>query len=145
MNPEEPMSIDERRKYLHKMQERYWKASRSEKSRFLDEMHAVTGLHRKSIIRLIRGDLRRKPRRRQRGFTYGADVRDAVRLCAKALDYPAAERLKPVLPQIADDLARHGHLQLTPDLLQALKRISVSTVRRITGPAPQTATLGFAS
>lgn len=134
MNPEEPMSIDERRKYLHKMQTRYWQASRTERSRLLDEMCAVTGLHRKSIIRLIRGDLRRKPRQRQRGFTYGTAVRDTIRLCAEALDYPAAERLQPLLPQTARDLAHHGHLSLTTDLLQDLERISVSTVRRITGP-----------
>lgn len=84
MNPEGPMSIDERRKYLHKMQTRYWQASRAERSRLLDEMCAVTGLHRKSIICLIRGDLRRKPRQRQRGFTYGTAVRDTIRLCAEA-------------------------------------------------------------
>ncbi|RMF43811.1 MAG: transposase [Anaerolineae bacterium] len=134
MNPEESMTIDERRKYLHKMQDRYWKATRNEKGRLLDDMQAVTGLHRKSLIRLLRGDLRRKPRQRQRGFTYGAVVRDAVQLCAQALDYPAAERLKPVLGQTARDLARHGHLHLNEALIEALEVISASTVHRIVGP-----------
>ena len=134
MKPEEPMTIDERRKYLQKVQGRYKKASRNEKSRMLDEMHAVTGLHRKSLIRLLRGDLRRRPRQRQRGYTYGTAVRDAVKLCAQALDYPAAERLAPVLPQTAQDMARHGHLHLTEDLSAALTRISSSTVHRIVGP-----------
>ena len=45
------MTIDERRKYLQKVQGRYKKASRKEKSRLLDEMDAVTGPHRKSLIR----------------------------------------------------------------------------------------------
>jgi hypothetical protein len=61
MNPEEPMSIDERRKYLHKLQDRCWQALCQERSRMLDEIEQVTGLHRKSLIRLLRGDLRRQP------------------------------------------------------------------------------------
>ena len=59
MNPEESMSINERRKYLHKTQSRYWQATRKERSRMLDEIEQVIGLHRKSLIRLLRGDLRR--------------------------------------------------------------------------------------
>jgi transposase InsO family protein len=134
MYPEEPMTINERRKYLQKMQPLYFKASRPEKTRLLNEMCAVTHMHRKSIVRLLHGDLRRKRRGRQRGLTYGTQVRDAVKLCAKALDFPAAERLKPVLLETARDLARHGHLHLDDDLSDALQRISVSTVRRIVGP-----------
>ena len=38
MTMEEQMTIDERYKYLRKMQARYRKASRSEKSTLLDEM-----------------------------------------------------------------------------------------------------------
>jgi hypothetical protein len=81
MSPEERMTIDEQRKYLHKMRIRYWKAkSREVRSKLLDEMQAVTELHRKSLIRLINGELARKPRRKQRGKTYGVDVQTAVRV-----------------------------------------------------------------
>jgi hypothetical protein len=67
MSPEENMTIDERRKYLHRMRIRYWQAkSKKERSELLDEMEAVTDLHRKSLLRLINGELARKPRRRQR-------------------------------------------------------------------------------
>ena len=42
MSPEERMTIDEQRKYLHKMRIRYWQAEgRSERGRLLDEMQAV--------------------------------------------------------------------------------------------------------
>ena len=65
MSYEERMNIDERRKDLHKMRVRYWQAqSRKERSQLLNEMEAVTALHRKSLIRLINGDLARKPRRK---------------------------------------------------------------------------------
>lgn len=59
----EPMSVNERRKYLHKMRILYWQAkSKNAKSVLLDEMEMVTNLHRKSLIRLIKGELARKPR-----------------------------------------------------------------------------------
>lgn len=49
------MNVGERGKYLHKMRILYWQATREkERSRLLDEMEVVTGLHRKSLLRLIR-------------------------------------------------------------------------------------------
>lgn len=134
MTPEEPMDINERRKYLHKMKPLYQKASRSQKSILLTEMEAVTGLHRKSLLRLLRSDLRRKPRQRQRGPTYTPATREAIQRCAEALDYPCAERLQPVLLSTAHNLARHGHLTLSPEVEAQLQKVSVSTVRRIVGP-----------
>jgi hypothetical protein len=131
------MTLDERRKYLHKMQPIYRRARRTQRSALLTEMEQVTGLHRKSLIRLLRGDLRRKKRTRQRGPTYTPQTRTAIRLCAQALDYPCAERLQPVLVSTAQCLARHGHLELTAHVAQQLAQVSVSTVRRIVGPVRQ--------
>jgi len=43
------MTIDERRKYLDKMRVRCWRAKqKSEKTRLLDKMEAVTNLHQSS-------------------------------------------------------------------------------------------------
>ena len=66
MPDEEKMTIDERRKYLRLIQDRYLKARKLERGRLLDEMEATTGLHRKSLIRLMSGSLERKPRQKQR-------------------------------------------------------------------------------
>lgn len=52
MSETEPMNVNERRKYLHKMWGRYRKANKMEKSILLSEMEAVIGMHRKSIITL---------------------------------------------------------------------------------------------
>lgn len=98
------MSIDERRKYLNKMRIRYWQAkTKKERGLLLDEMMAVTELHRKSVQRLIKGELARKPRRRQRGKTYGIDVADVAKKIAHSLDYPCAERLQPNLVWMAEN------------------------------------------
>jgi hypothetical protein len=93
MSIEDKMNVDERRKYLFKMQGRYKKANRKEKGQLLDEMEAVTGLDRKYLIRLINGDLQRKPRTKQRGREYGLAVDDALRVIDESFDYICAERL----------------------------------------------------
>ena len=135
MSPEERMTIDELRKYLHKMRIRYWKAeTRSERSQLLDEMQTVTELHRKSLLRLIHGELARKPRRKQRGKTYGSEVKASVEVIARSLDYPCAERLQPNLVWMAQHLERHRELHSLPGVQDKLEQISVSTLRRILGP-----------
>jgi len=57
MAANDPMTIDERRKYLFGMQKRYRGATRQQGAGWLDEMAKVIHLHRKSLIRLMRGDV----------------------------------------------------------------------------------------
>jgi len=97
MSADDKMTIDERRKYLRKMQKRYRQAPRQERTQLLDEMQTMTELQRKSLLRLMHSDLARKPRRKQRGCTYGGEVDDALRIIAESLDYLCAERLQPNL------------------------------------------------
>ncbi|HEM62403.1 MAG TPA: transposase [Chloroflexi bacterium] len=131
MPEEEEMTIDERFKYLRLMKRQYVEAGRTERGRLLDDMERMTELHRKSLIRLMSGSVKRKPRRKQRGRTYGSEVDDALRVIAESHDYICAERLQPTLVEMATHLARHGEIDLSPRLLDQLSRISISTVRRI--------------
>ena len=133
MSTEDKMTIDERWKYLRTMKKRYVKADRKEQGRLLDEMEAVTGMYRKSLIRLMNGSLERKPRSGQRGRIYGPEVDDALRVIAESLDYICAERLTPNLVWTANHLAVHGELEISPLLLEKLGQISVPTVGRILG------------
>jgi hypothetical protein len=130
MSTEEKMTVDERRKYLRKMKKRYVKAGRKEQGRLLGEMEAVTGMHRKSLSRLMNGSLERKPRCRQRGESYGPAVDDALRVIDESLDYICAERLTPNLVWMTTHLATHGEIEATLSLLEQLDQISVSTVKR---------------
>jgi hypothetical protein len=60
MSTDEKMTVDERRKYLRTMRKRYEEVGRKTRGRLLDEMEAVTGLHRKALIRLMKEPLTRK-------------------------------------------------------------------------------------
>jgi hypothetical protein len=94
-------------------------------------MEQVTGLHRKYLIELMRGDLKRKPRRRRRGRSYGPEVDDALRVIYESFDYICAERMTPNLAWMAKHLARHGELKTSDLLLEKLERVSISTIGRI--------------
>jgi hypothetical protein len=94
-------------------------------------MEAVTELHRKSIIRLLKGNLKRKPRSRQRGRTYDKEVKDALKIISESFDHVCAERLTPNLVWMAQRLEAHGELKTSPRLLAKLEQISVSTARRL--------------
>ena len=130
MPNEERMTIDERFKYLRTRRKVYVVVHRRERSRLLDEMEQVTGLSRKTLIRHMNSRIARKPRRKQRGRTYGHQVDDALRVISESLDYICADRLTPSLVPTALLLARHGEMEVSPSLLEQLGSISVSTVRR---------------
>lgn len=133
MSIDDRMNINERRKYLKLMAPRYVQAGRTERSRLLTEMVAVTGLHQKSVIRLLRGPTleraERKPRMRRR--RYDAAVADVVRVVWESLDYLCAERLTPVLLATARHLERWEEVTLTLQVVTALQSISRSTVQRL--------------
>ena len=130
MKPEEKMSISERYKYLRLVKRDYKKGNRDKRAQLLDNMECVTGLHRKSLTRLMNSSLERRTRKRQRKRYYGADVDDALRVIDKSLDYICADRLTPSLPWMAEQLAAHGEMVLTPELRDKLETISISTVKR---------------
>ena len=130
MSTGDKMTIDERPKYLRMMKRRYIKAGRKEQGQLLDEMEAITSLHRKSLIRLMNSSLERKPRSKERGETYGPEVDDTLRVIDESFDYICAERLTPNLTWMACYLDTHGELEATPSLLEQLEQISISTVGR---------------
>ena len=132
MTAEEMLTIDERRKYLKRMWLRYRQADRVGRSQLLTEMEQVTGLHRKSLVRLLNGaSLERQPRRQQRGRRYGPAVRSVVATVWESLDYICAERLTPALLPTAQHLAPFGECHLTPQVEEQLATISRATVQRM--------------
>lgn len=131
--------MEARREYLARMRPRYVQADRAEKGRLLSEMAAVTGLHRKSLVRRLtrpalgHGEGPRRPRRRQ----YGVDVEQVVAVVWESLDYVCAERLQPALLATARHLAACGEVALTPELQGQLGQISRATVQRMLARIPR--------
>jgi hypothetical protein len=85
------------REYLATQRQRYRLLARRERSQLLNEIVAVTGYHRKAVLRR----LRELPRRRAGGKPvgrprrYGADVAQAAQVLWEAAGQIGAKRLQP--------------------------------------------------
>lgn len=93
------MGPEASKEYLARMRERYVLADRAARSQLLTEAVAVTGYHRKSLIRAWR--LTPRPARRRRGgrpVRYGPAVVRALRAVWEAAGYPWSVRLQALLP-----------------------------------------------
>jgi hypothetical protein len=132
MPSEEQMTVSERRKYLKLMKARYVGAKRGERGLLLSEMQKVTGLHRKSLTRLMHGaSLERKKRQMPRPRQYGLEVERVIVRVWESRDSICAERLTPGLLKMAQHLARFEPLDMTGQVKKQLATISRATVARI--------------
>src|SRR5216684_4200530 len=132
MPTEDEMNVNERRKYVKRMKVRYVAAKREERGRLLSEMEQVTGLHRKSLTRLMHAQsLERKKRATPRPRSYGLEVERIIVRVWESRDYICAERLTPGLLVMAEHLAHFEPLGLTAQVQEQLATISRATVARI--------------
>jgi len=125
------ISMATRDELVRAVSERYGGANREERGRILDEFAAVTGLHRKHAVRLLRGgapDRRCGPRPGRR--VYDVAVREALVVVWEASDRVCGKRLRPLVPLLIDAMERHGHLQLAPEVRGGLLAMSAATIDR---------------
>jgi hypothetical protein len=95
-------------------------------------MQQVTGLHRKSLLRLLQASsLNRKKRTTPRKRTYGLAVEQVILVVWESLDYVCAQGLTPLLLAMAQQLAGFGSVRLTSEVEQQLGQISEAPVRRL--------------
>jgi hypothetical protein len=128
------------REYAAVQRERYLAATRAEKGALLDEVIAVTGLHRKAAIRLLRRAPRAPtaPPRAGRPRVYGAAVAAALEVLWQATGHIGPQRLQPFVPELLDRLTRDGELMLAPDVDKLVRHVSVATLGRLLAPARAT-------
>ncbi len=110
---------------------RYAIGTRLEKGLILDEFVAVTGLHRKHAMKLLRIEAlsERKDSRKQRR-QYGDAVREALIVIWEASDRICGKRLRPLVPTLVEAMERHGHLELDPGVRTQLLAMSAATMDR---------------
>ena len=125
------------REYAAVQQERYQRASRIEKCRLLDEMVAVTGMHRKAAIRLLRRVSQAPPGlpRSGRPRRYGPEIAAAAAVLWQASGRIGAHRLHPFVPDLLDRLVQCGELAIPPAVDKLVRQASRPTLARLLAPA----------
>jgi hypothetical protein len=118
--------------YAEAVRGRYLRATKKAKTEILNEFVATTGMHRKSVIRLLnrRG---RSPGKEKRGRPrlYGLEVMAALKVVWEASDCLCSKRLQPFLPELAGILKRCGELTMTGEIEAQLCQMSPSTIDRL--------------
>jgi hypothetical protein len=126
--------------YLAAQRERYLRAAREPRTRLLDEMVAVTGYHRKAVIRQLR-QTRPRPRSGRpvgRPRQYGRPVARAAQVLWEAAGQIGAKRLQPFVPELLERLTACGELRVPPATALLLRQVSISTLERLLAPARRT-------
>jgi len=122
------------------LRDRYKVASRSEKTRILDEFVALAGYHRKHVVRLMADPKQStttgtKPGRK----VYDEAVKEAAIVVWEAADRICAKRLKVILPELVRALENHGHFSLDVEVRRKLLAASAATLDRLLSPVRATA------
>jgi hypothetical protein len=131
--------------YLKAIRERYFKASKEEKGKILDEFTKVTGMHRKAAIRLLNRVVRhtvRKKRGCRKEYDMGV-VKD-LKAIWEVSDRLCSKRLKPFMGEMINVLRGHGELHIDAATQAQLCWISSATMDRLLKPYRRTGRrLGF--
>jgi hypothetical protein len=128
--------------YAEALRERYLRASRVMKGGMLDEFTTVTGLHRKSAIRLLH---RAKPpglKRCGRPAAY-REITPQLKAIWEASDHICSKRLHPFLPEMVRILRRTGSYKVDALTTDRLCSLSPSTIDRLLKPYRKGGQRGF--
>jgi hypothetical protein len=129
------MSLTARRELASSLSLRYRNASRSDKSRILDEFILSCGYNRKYAVDVLKraADRSPKPNRaeRRRGRKYGSDVEHGFASLWRESGGLCAKRLVPFLPELIDALERFNEISLSSSVRAKLLEMSISTASRL--------------
>ena len=125
------VSMATRRELVEAVGERHRAADRASKGKVLDEFVAVTGLHRKHAMRILRQkatpslQTMRSERR-----IYTEAVRTALIVLWEASDRLCGKRLRSLVPIPIEAMEGHGHLALDQVIKTKLLQMSAATIDR---------------
>jgi hypothetical protein len=128
------------REYLAAQQTRYLHADRAGRSALLDEIVAVTGYHRKAVIRHLRQSRLPRPGAHPVGRPrqYGPAVAAAATVLWEAAGQIGAKRLQPFVGELLDRLRAWGELRVPPPIVALLRQVSIATLERLLTSARRT-------
>jgi len=119
-----------RKELIEAVAHRYREASKSDKSKILDEFAELTKYHRKHAIRVLGSKPREPSQRPGRNRLYDEAVRQSLVVFWEASDRLCGKRLKALLPLLIDAMERHGHIGLDAVLKAKLLSMSAATIDR---------------
>ena len=119
------------KEYSEAIRERYGRANKEGKGKILDEFNRVTGLHRKSAIRLLNHVFKPGSKKRKgRPKGYGTAVIESLKAIWEASDRLCSKRLKPFIPEMIRVLQNQDELHINAATQAQLCQMSPATIDR---------------
>jgi hypothetical protein len=134
------VSSQTRKELLGAVRRRYRESSKKDKKGILNEFVALTGYHRKHVVRLLRaaasctesqgvGEGGVGNRR-----VYDEAIKEALIVIWEASDRMCGKRVKAILPEFLEAMERHGHLHLDAEVRRWVLQASAATIDRLLKP-----------
>lgn len=125
------MNMNARNQYLKKLQLRYRKANKKEKSEILDEYCRNTGQNRKYVTSKINSSISSKSKTKQRKKYYGAQIKDPLVTIWNIFDRICSQRLAPMLTrEMIARLRKDKEIIVSEEIALKLTEISPATIDR---------------
>ena len=130
------MTAPARRELVEALRRRYAAATREAKVSILSEFTSVSGLHRKSAIRVLNAVAEPEAplKRAGRPRLYDQAVQQGLVTLWEASDRVCGKRLKALLPVLLAALEKHGHMAVDPTVKASLLALSAATMDRLLAP-----------
>jgi hypothetical protein len=130
----EKMSKKCREELIIREQKRYLNSSKKQRSEMLDTLERQSGLSRKRVNMLVLY-LSKKPKsykeRRGKSLYYDEKVGEVIKEVSKHFGFLCAENLRFCLIDRVDQLIKLGLINISQEIYNKLKRISVSSIKRV--------------
>jgi hypothetical protein len=114
--------------------------SRTGKQQQLNELQALTGYHRKSLLRRLNQQLEQQQAslRGQLRRRYSPEVVEALVPLWEASDRLCGKQIHAILPMLVESLQHHGHLHLEQGVRARVLTMSSATICRLHAPIRKT-------
>jgi hypothetical protein len=130
------MTLKSVKEYAAAIRGRYYKSSKEEKGKILDEFVKTTGYHRKAAIRLLLRPPRSASLKRGR-VAYSLAVLEPLKTIWETSDRLCSKRLQPFLPELIQVMRNKGELLINADIEAKLIKLSPATIDRLLKPYRQ--------
>ncbi len=124
------MDLTSRKQYMDTLREGYFKASKREKGKILDEYCRNTGQERKYVIKKFNYHVKLKTNRKNRERIYEGEVIAILAKIWKIFDCACGQRLKPLLRDETERLRRQREIVCSNQAAEQLKKIGIATIDR---------------
>ncbi|MFH1233201.1 MAG: hypothetical protein V1649_00935 [Patescibacteria group bacterium] len=118
------MDKEAKRQYMETLRKRYFKASKKEKGKILNEYCGNTKQERKYVIKRFKDKvkLKTKENRKKRARFYDGRVIAVLIKIWKIFDYPCGQRLEEILETETENLLAWGEIICSDEIAKKLKK-----------------------